>query len=168
MSNLFNDKFRTKTTRLASWDYGSNGKYFVTICTDQKTPYFGSINDSNLLDGTEIGDYAKKSWESIPDHFPYVQLDCFILMPDHLHGILCFSKKERSVWQTNQFGTQTQNLGSVIRCFKGEVKRFATRQSIDFQWQARYYDRIIRNDLECDQIREYIINNPAKARRDGF
>ncbi|MFA5816731.1 MAG: hypothetical protein WC865_14045 [Bacteroidales bacterium] len=150
-----------QSTRLSSWDYGSNGKYFVTICTDQKVPYFGQINNSSLV-SAEIGDYAIKCWESIPEHYPFVELDSFILMPDHLHGILCFGKKIRSDWNPNQFGPQIQNLSAVIRGFKSAVTSFAKTHFIEFHWQPRYFDRIIRNDKELVQIREYIRDNPGK------
>ena len=162
MDDLFNSKFRTQSTRLSSWDYSSNGKYFVTICTDQKVPYFGYIDNSGILNPTEIGDYTRKCWESIPEHYSFAELDSYILMPDHLHGIICFGKKVRTDWSPNQFGPQSQNLAAVIRSFKGAVKLFANKQPIEFHWQSRYFDRIIRNDWELEQIREYIRDNPKK------
>jgi REP element-mobilizing transposase RayT len=100
MNDLFDNKYRLHSTRFSLWDYGSNGKYFVTICTDRKVPYFGHLEHSVVL-STEIGDYAKICWQSIPEHYPFVELDSFILMPDHLHGILCFGKKERTDWNPN-------------------------------------------------------------------
>jgi putative transposase len=166
MDTKFKHKFRSESTRLSSWDYGSNGNYFITICTDQKTPYFGIITKSSQLNATVIGVYTKKCWESIPAHFPFVELEAYILMPDHLHGILCFRKNTPTDRSPNQFGPQSQNLASVIRSFKGAVKRFANKQSINFQWQSSYFDKIIRSDRELEQIREYIMNNPARSRRD--
>jgi putative transposase len=94
MDDLFGNKYRTKSARLTNWDYGSNGKYFVTICADQRVPYFGKIENSCLV-ATEIGVNAKKCWESIPVHYPFIVLDSWILMPDHIHGILCFGKNNR-------------------------------------------------------------------------
>ena len=161
MKDLFDNKYRLHSTRLSSWDYGSNGTYFVTICTDHKHPYFGHI-DNSVVCGTEIGNYAKKCWESIPERYPFVELDTFILMPDHLHGILCFSKKERSDWNNNKFGPQKENLAAVIRGFKSAVTSFAKAHLIEFQWQTNYFDRIIRNENELNQIREYIRDNPRK------
>ncbi|MFA5814013.1 MAG: transposase [Bacteroidales bacterium] len=161
MDDSIHNKFRPQSTRLASWDYGSNGKYFLTICTAQKIQYFGLIRNSSLV-STAIGDYVKTCWESIPEHYPFVELDTFILMPDHLHGILCFGKKTHTDWNPNQFGPQIQNLAAVVRGLKSAVTSFAKANSIEFHWQPRYFDRIIRNDKELDQIREYIRDNPGK------
>ncbi|MFA5817163.1 MAG: hypothetical protein WC865_16275 [Bacteroidales bacterium] len=132
MDSVYRNKYRLKSTRLSTWDYGSHGKYFVTICTDKMIPYFGTIEDSGLIK-TDIGDFVSKCWESIP---------------------------RRLDWNPNQFGPQSQNLASVIRGFKGAVKSFAMAHSIEFHWQPRYYDRIIRNDQGLNQIREYIRDNP--------
>ncbi|MCX6223636.1 MAG: transposase [Bacteroidia bacterium] len=150
-----------QSTRLHVWDYGSNGKYFVTICTENKVPYFGVIGNF-CLTSTPIGDYATKCWYSIPDHYPFVELDAFFLMPDHLHGIICIAKKERSEWKQNQFGPQIQNLGAVVRGFKGAVTSYAKTNSIPFQWQSRYFDRVIRSDHELNLIRDYIRDNPEQ------
>jgi putative transposase len=161
MDDLFGNRYRTKSARLATWDYGSNGKYFVTICADHRKSYFGMIQNSGLIT-TEIGEAAKLAWESIPDHYPFVALDSWILMPDHLHGILCFSKMGRSGWTPNQFGPQHQNLATVVRGFKMGVTSYARSHSIEFQWQTRFFDRVIRTEKELDLIREYIQDNPGK------
>ena len=83
-------------------------------------------------------------------------------MPNHLHGILFFNKPDKSNWTSNKFGSQSQNLGSVIRSFKSSVKRYANQNSIDFAWQNGYYDRIIRDERELNNIRQYIADNPDK------
>jgi REP element-mobilizing transposase RayT len=161
MDNIDLNLSHRQSARLGSWDYGSNGKYFVTICTKNKVPYFGVIVNSGLT-STPIGDYTTKCWISIPDHYPFIELDTFIMMPDHFHGIICIAKKERSGWKQNQFGPQAQNLGAVVRGFKAAVTSFARAKSIPFQWQPRYFDRVIRSERELDQIREYILNNPGQ------
>ncbi|HBB90342.1 MAG: hypothetical protein A2X22_11535 [Bacteroidetes bacterium GWF2_49_14] len=161
MDDLYKNRFRQGSIRLSTWDYGSNGDYFLTICTKDRVPYFGPI-DRPGRDHTEIGQYAIVYWKSIPEHYPFVVLDEFIVMPDHIHGILSFSKKNRNGWNPNQFGPQTQNLASVIRGFKGAVKTYASIHDIDFHWQGRYFDRIIRNDQELDLTRDYILDNPRK------
>ena len=154
INDLNGTHYNPRSTRLSSWDYGSNGKYFVTINTDNKNPYFGQIRSSVLV-CSEIGDYAVQCWKLIPELYPFVELDAFILMPDHLHGILCFGKKERSAWQPNQFGPQIQNLAAVVRGFKSAVTSFARANSIDFHWQPRYFDRVIRSDNELNLIRDF-------------
>ncbi len=81
-------------------------------------------------------------------------------MPDHLHGILFFNKPHKSTWEVNKFGVQKDNLASVLRGYKSSVKKFANDNNIDFAWQPRYYDRIIRNDCEHNNIKQYIYDNP--------
>jgi len=151
-----------KSIRLRSWDYGSNGKYFVTICTKNQLPYFGKIQNSILIT-TPIGDYATKCWYAIPDHYPFIELDAFILMPNHLHGIICIAKREQSEWQQNQFGPQRQNLATVIRGYKSAVTSYAKENSIPFLWHRLFFERIIRNDRALTNIRHYIMENPRRG-----
>jgi putative transposase len=105
---------------------------------------------------------AYQYWTEIPAHFPFVEMDEFIIMPDHLHGILLFNKSDSQSWQPNKAGPQSRNLASVIRGFKAGVKTYATTNNIEFQWQPRYYDRVIRNSNELERIRKYIAENPNK------
>lgn len=161
MKELYRRKFRTTSARLSTWDYGSSGKYFVTICTFEKKPFFGTIING-CLQATQIGLFAQQCWHSIPQYYPFVILDEFVIMPDHLHGILSIAKKDDQKWQANQFGPQKDNLPAVIRGYKMAVTGLARSSSIDFKWQPRYYDRVIRYSKELNQIREYIINNPSR------
>lgn len=114
------------------------------------------------LQCTEIGGIANQYWKEIPEHFPFVELDEYVVMPNHVHGILFINKPEQDQWQPNKFGPQSQNLVSVIRGFKAGVKKHATLHQIVFAWQPRYYDRVIRSEKELQNIRQYIFNNPAK------
>jgi REP element-mobilizing transposase RayT len=86
-------------------------------------------------------------------------------MPDHIHGVLFLNQHEKHDWRPNRFGPQSQNLGAIIRAFKASVKRFANQNNIEFEWQSRYYDRIVRNEKALNAIRRYIINNPEKWNR---
>jgi len=89
-------------------------------------------------------------------------------MPNHIHGVLFFNRPDKKDWNPNQFGVQSQNLGAVIRAFKSSVKRYANQNKIDFEWQSRYLDIIIRNDNSLNAIRRYIDNNPLKWQNDSF
>jgi putative transposase len=110
---------------------------------------------------TEIGTIAHKYWMEIPLHFPFVYVDEFIVMPNHIHGLLFFNKRYSPEWKQNVFGPQSQNLASVIRGYKAATKKYATMNDIEFAWQPRYHDHIINPDNDLDAIREYIKNNPA-------
>lgn len=117
---------------------------------------------------TDMGKIAREFWQQIPQHFPFVELDEFVVMPNHVHGILFFNKPDKYDWNSNTFGKQTRNLASVIRGYKSSVKRFANQNDIEFEWQSRYHDRIIRDFNEFSNIQEYISNNPQKWANDEY
>lgn len=91
MSEKFNDRYRIPSARLQKWDYGWNATYFITICTSGHDNYFGKISEG-IIDLTEIGKMAQKYWLEIPYHFPFVKLDEFVVMPNHIHGIISIAK----------------------------------------------------------------------------
>lgn len=194
---LFQNKYRIPTARLSGYDYGSDGMYFITICTQDRLPYFvetqnlaspddktGTVEPQNFaaingmhsnnaetqniasLRYSALGKIAAACWTEIPKHFPFVELDEFIVMPNHVHGILFFNKPEYRDWKPNRFGPQSQNLASVIRGYKAGVKKHAMMNEIDFAWQSRFYDHIIRSEKDLNNIRQYIIDNPAKWKED--
>ncbi len=87
MSEKFKNKYRIASTRLQTWDYGWNGAYFITICTQNRECFFGDIVDGNMR-LSETGKIAHKFWIEIPDHFSFVKLGEFVVMPNHVHGIV--------------------------------------------------------------------------------
>ena len=147
---------------------------------EENVPLFGGVppkTDRNPLDKTDrkpldktdrnpslrftlIAEIAAEHWLRIPQFFPFVSLDSFVIMPNHLHGILFINKQENEEWKQNKFGSQSQNIPSIIRGFKSSVKRYANAENIPFEWQERYHDRIIRDNKELENIRLYIFNNP--------
>ncbi len=91
MSDKFQDIYRIPSARAEWWDYGNNAAYFVTICTGGREHYFGEIqNDIMYL--SEMGKIAHQNWMEIPDHFSFIKLDVFVIMPNHIHGILVIDK----------------------------------------------------------------------------
>lgn len=165
----FQNKYRISSARLPNWDYGSHGLYFVTICTKDRINYFGEIAETQntpSLKPTKIGEVAFDNWIQLPKYYSFIELDEFILMPNHFHGILFINKPEYDNWQPNKFGPQKENLGAVMRGYKSSVKKYANSNKIEFEWQGRYYDRIIRDDAELINVRQYIFNNPAKWQND--
>ena len=190
MTEKFQNKYRIKSTRLQNWDYGSNAAYFVTICTQNREHYFGEIiNGSMYL--SEIGHLANKYWLEIPEHFPFVELDAFVVMPNHVHGIIIINKpnNDRTVetrhalslpipsqpqLQNETIGQQRfQNQGkgslsAIIGSYKSVLTKNARKIHADFAWQSRFHDHIIRNDDSLQRIRDYIINNALRWREDKF
>ncbi len=91
MNEKFFNRFRILSTRMQNWDYGWNAPYFVTICTQKHTCYFGKIVEGKI-ELSEIGKIAQQYWTEIPAHFPYVHLGAFVIMPNHIHGIVIIDK----------------------------------------------------------------------------
>ncbi|MCX6239792.1 MAG: transposase [Bacteroidia bacterium] len=96
MSDKFQDRYRIPSARASWWDYGRNAAYFVTICILDRECYFGEIVEKQFI-ASPIGEIAQTYWQEIPQHFPYVQLDSFVIMPNHLHGIIIIDKPEKMV-----------------------------------------------------------------------
>ncbi len=154
-----------RSPRLQGYDYGLNGAYFVTINIKDRSPHFGSIRNE-MMGLSFLGCWVWSCWYEIPFHFPFVFLDEFVVMPDHVHGIIFINRLGTQDFGSltgqykNKFGPQSKNLSSIIRGFKIGVTKYARRHGLDFCWQARFHDHIIRNGTELNRIRQYIRDNP--------
>lgn len=172
----FKNKYRVATTRLSDWDYSREGMYYVTICTKDRSCCLGEIKDDRVY-LSEIGKIIFDEWLKTPKLRPNVFLDDFIIMPNHIHGIIVI-KDEPDVVETqssaslrkgnkNTFGPQIRNLASIVRGVKAASKnRINSKFNNDFQWQPRYYEHIIKNDEDYARIKEYIANNPINWQND--
>ena len=163
-----------KQYRYKGYDYSQDGFYFVTICVKNREMFFGNVTGINrgtyienaYVELSQIGKIALDYWLEIPNHFPFVILDEFIIMPNHIHGIIQIDRDRVGTQNLaflryeNKLGPQSRNLSSIIRGFKIGVTKYANKNNIDFAWQSRFHDRIIRDDDELNQIRYYIIKNP--------
>ena len=110
----FKGKYRIPSARLQNWDYGWNAAYFVTICTQDRKHYFGEIINGKMR-LSKIGESAEKCWIEIPKHFPFVKLDEFVLMPNHIHGIIEIAKlnNEHNHVHNDGHNVETQNFASL-------------------------------------------------------
>ncbi|MDD4333158.1 MAG: transposase [Patescibacteria group bacterium] len=199
-----------KQYRYQEYDYSQDGMYFITICTNNKEIFFGNIVgkyfngyiDGAIVQISEIGQIVNKYWLEIPKHFPNVILDEYMIMPNHVHGIIQIknnnvgtgqcpvpvrgnatqtaqyaitnvSPSDRTgqcpvptrIMRISKFGSVTSNsISTIVGSFKSIVTKIVNKQFPEsgFVWQARFYDRIIRNEEELYGIRQYIINNPFK------
>jgi REP element-mobilizing transposase RayT len=163
---LFNNKYRIESTRLLNWDYGWNGYYFVTICTKDRGDILGKIIKGKIM-LNDFGNFAKKFWQTIPEHFPFTILDEFVVMPDHVHGIIIIDKNDNIQNDPGQreFGKPVkQSVSAIIGSYKSIVTRTINKENPDnkFEWQSGFYDRIIRDRDELNNVRTYIINNPLQ------
>ena len=100
MTEKFHNKYRIPSARLQHWDYGSNALYFVTICTAQRVCCFGEIVNGTM-ELSEIGKIAQQCWNEIPKHFPFVTMGAFVVMPNHVHGIIMIDKPYNRIGDAN-------------------------------------------------------------------
>lgn len=149
-----------KSPRLKDFDYSQSGGYFITIVTHERDHLFGYIDDNQML-LFEAGQIADECWASIPSHYSDVQLGDYVIMPNHIHGILYLLGEEAS------FKTV---IGRVINAYKGAVTARIRKlnQTNQIVWQSRYYDHIIRDDIDELRIRNYIQNNVGKWVEDSL
>jgi REP element-mobilizing transposase RayT len=162
-----------RSIRLKGYDYSQAGLYFVTICCQNKICRFGKIINGKMI-LNNAGKIASQCWLAIPQHFPDVVLHNFVVMPNHVHGIVEIIKKmpENNVGANNYsplpqphkpHGT-SRTIGSMVRGFKiGMAKQLGYST-----WQRNYYEHIIRNGKSYERIANYIINNPVKWWNDRF
>lgn len=147
------EKLRKKN-RLANFDYTQPGYYFVTICTNNRIEYFGKIIDGIMMKN-QAGKIAEEFWERNRQVYSNIGLDEFIIMPNHLHGIL--------IIQEGQAEGLHYSLSKIIGSYKNIVtKNIRASGFAEFAWQPSFYDHVIRKDESLDKIREYIRNNPLK------
>ncbi len=161
---------KRKSIRLKGYDYSQQGMYFVTVCTNDHHFLFGHIAEERMI-LNNAGRFANKCWLEIPEHFPHVALDEFIVMPNHIHGIINIDTMN-NVGVHNLEPLRKQNkyqqiipksIGSIIRGFKiGVTKCFRKNTNVYNVWQRNYYEHIISNERKLNKISEYIINNPLK------
>ena len=155
---------RRNSLRLSGWDYRTCAAYFVTVCVQ---------GGHCLFDNQDYRVLAEECWSAIPDHFPNVELDAFVVMPNHVHGIIGIvydvgappSPKEGPADSRRARGS----VGAIVGAFKSAVaKRLNEMRGTPGAslWQRGYYDHIIRNDRSLEAIRRYIEDNPRNWLRD--
>ena len=164
---MFRGRYRIASARWSAWDYGRNAAYFVTICTAGRTHDFGHVDNGEMI-LTPLGRAAAQCWAAIPDHFPFVVLDAFVVMLNHVDGTIIIDKPDSAGDGPSGFGPQSRNLASIVRGFKIGVTKYARQHDIPFKWQARYHDRVIRNAGEYERIRQYIYENPERWAEDRY
>ncbi|MEM9271379.1 MAG: transposase [Cyanobacteria bacterium P01_F01_bin.143] len=164
---LYKNKYRIESARCPNWDYTSNGYYFVTICTYNRQCFFGNVI-AGKMQLSDMGLIIAQEWQKTSQIRANVQLDEWVVMPNHLHGIIIINNSvetfRRNVSTTNKKSRLKPNsLGSIIGQFKSIcTKRIWKMGFNDFRWQTRFYDNIIRDEESLHRIRQYIINNPAQ------
>ena len=197
----FQNKYRIPSARLVGWDYATDAAYFITICTANRTHFFGECVDGKMKLST-AGAIVQGFWYEIPTHFPFVLLGEFTVMPNHIHGILILDKtnfessgiavspESVETWQChvstatdnkndeppkkNEFFSKISPKSGSISTILGSFKSVCTKHinlafpDLKFDWQERFWDNIIRDDVAFENISNYIINNPKNWKEDKF
>lgn len=206
MADKFQNKYRISSARLQTWDYRWQGAYFMTICTINKSHYFGEVIN-NQMELTNVGVLADVFWHEIKNHSKNITLGEFIVMPNHIHGILIINADPDDIpnsdeiiddSNSNQHANAIHNpfaeprhaltladaiknpipptsigqkrlrnpgknsISSIIGGNKSTVTKHANRLKLDFGWQRRFYDHIIRDENAFNTISNYIKHNPKK------
>ena len=172
MDEKFKGRYRIPSARWQRWNYGSNGAYFVTICSAGRQCMFGNIIDGKMH-LSPIGEIALAEWEKSLDIRPNMFCDAFVIMPNHIHAILridndrdaqlCVSTNPQ-ITNSGVAYRSPKSISSFMACFKSTV----TKRCGTTIWQTRYHDRVIRDDAEYQRISEYIQTNPLKWETDDF
>ncbi len=147
--------------RLKDYNYSQPGAYFITICVQERRNMFGEVIDGCMYVNS-VGTIAQSVWEDLPERFPGVELDAYVVMPNHFHGIVIIT-------DTASLSTArcTTALGEVVRTFKAVTTRRVHLANIpEFSWQQKYWDSMIRNERHLQTLRQYIANNPTKWTQD--
>ena len=166
-----------RSIRLPGYDYSQPGSYYATLCTGGKEPLFGQIVEGEMH-RNEWGDCVARCWKWLAQQYPYIDLDEWTVMPNHLHGIIvitgCRGASRSALAERRVIGdgggsrtapTKRKTLGRLVGVFKttstddiNQLRGTPTRPL----WQRDFYDHIIRNEDELNKIREYIRTNPLR------
>ena len=157
--------------RLPHYDYTRSGAYFVTICVAGRRCIFGEIVDGVMLPNKN-GLVLEEQWAGLPRHYPNVLLDEFVLMPNHVHGIICLTESMQSSvgagFKPALASRQTKPRHGLPEIIRG-LKTFSARRINQLRrtpgepvWQRNYYEHVVRGESDMDAIRRYIVENPLK------
>jgi REP element-mobilizing transposase RayT len=155
------NKHHRRSIRLKGYDYSQPGAYFVTICINGGLPTLGKICNSQMY-ASKPGQMVQNAWDELPLHYPGVAVDAFVLMPDHIHGIIFLT------------ADNTMILGDVVHRFKSLTTAKYRHGVMELGWtpfpkrfwQRNYHESIIRDEASLDKIRRYILNNPIAGESD--
>ncbi|MFQ3648206.1 MAG: transposase [Anaerolineae bacterium] len=166
-----------RSIRLQGYDYTQHGAYFVTICAHERRCIWGQVAGGAMV-LNEWGRVVQSCWDEIPVHYPMVELDVFVTMPNHVHGVIVITRDDESngggmIYHAptkREFSKPIANsLSTIIGTFKAAVTRRIHRlpNAPDHPiWQRNYYEHIIRSEDALNMIRAYVVNNPAKWAED--
>ncbi len=184
-----------RSIRLPGYDYAQPGAYFITVVTAGRQSIFGRIVDAEMH-ASRVGDIVRYEWHDLPRHFPFLELGAFVVMPNHIHGILVIRPRvgatrlgpntalesngtfpptdvdspEGSPLQGQRpTGPRCKSLGAIVGQFKSRVTRRIWKlphMHLVPLWQRNYYEHVIRDQREWERIHLYIESNPVNWSQD--
>jgi REP element-mobilizing transposase RayT len=154
---------RRRSLRLQGYDYAQAGAYFVTTCTQNRTCLFGEVADGSMRLNS-AGELAATVWNNVLERFPGIELDMFVVMPNHLHGIIVLSDSAGAATRV------APTVGGVVGAFKSLftlrfVEGVKSKRWPAFDrrvWQRNYYEHVIRDERDLARVRRYIDENPLR------
>ena len=163
---------------MVGYDYSTAGAYFITAVTAGRECLFGEIESGEMC-LSSTGRIVQSCWEQIPTHFPNVGVEAYVIMPNHIHGILLIyightkvGAQHAAPLQQNDITkpnpkVEPGSLGAIIRSFKSAVTRQVRQEmSPTTIWQRNYYEHIVRNPKDYEKITAYILDNPLNWQDD--
>jgi REP element-mobilizing transposase RayT len=144
---------RRRSLRLPGHDYSQAGAYFITACIHNRAMLLGEVMDGDVR-LNEMGAIVQQTWDDLPTHYHGIDLDAFIVMPNHVHGIIILADASE----------RRHAIPEIVRGFKTFSARRVNERSgqSGVRWQRGYYEHVVRNEKALDRIRAYIANNPAR------
>ena len=161
------DVEQRKSNRIESYDYSQTGAYFITICTQDRKRILSKITvGTGVLDCPQVqllkhGEIADKYICQLNAFYAHVSVDRYVIMPDHIH-ILMTIQKGQSGTPVPTSEIKIDNKNSSVSKFISTFKRFCNKECGENIWQRSFYDHIIRNQQDYNEIWQYIENNPRK------
>ena len=159
-----------RSIRLKDYDYSQSGMYFVTICVQNRQCLFGQITNGKII-LNEYGQIVQMVWNELPQHYYNVQLGEFVVMPNHIHGIIIITNDGNVGAGLKPAPTKPAPLPEIVRA----LKTFSARKINELRnsqgeklWQRNYWEHIIRNEKSYQYIVNYIVNYPANWEKDKF
>ena len=193
-SEKYKNRYRVSSAR-ADWHAYDGGFYHVTVCTKDRELYFGEIVEGAMR-LSEIGKYAEEQFQNVTSYYSYAEIPVFIVMPNHIHAIVVIDNRtprrdaihrvsdihrvKEDMMDDPSMDSETpkggltgndnpmlhQRLGTVIRGLKARVTHYANEKGIEFAWQSRVHERIIRNQKDLNETAKYVENNVVKWKED--
>jgi putative transposase len=161
-----------RSIRIAGGDYSRPGCYFVTICAAFRRNVFGTVEDGKVV-LSSLGEIVRSCWARIPEHFPNARTNEYVIMPNHLHGIIGLGVGARYIVPSDPgerikeaFQKPTRGtIPTIVRTFKAAVTRNARselKMANEMIWQSNYFERVLRDGREVAIAVRYIAENPAR------